>query len=75
MTSRCRPNFLFQMKKSELEKALDARFAEMNFPEPSNPDIPIVLRLHIAGCLARFYNGALLIVDRREDKLKIYTRP
>jgi len=59
--------------KSELEKQLDARFAEIGFPDPDNEAVTPDLRTEIARQLGLFYNGHTLVVDRRQPgHLKIY---
>jgi hypothetical protein len=59
--------------KTELEKQIDARFAEMGFPDPDNKAITPDLRAEIARQLGLFYNGHTLVVDRRQPgHLKIY---
>lgn len=61
------------MKKTELEKQIDARFIEMGFPDPDNAAIPQDMRAEIARQLGLFYNGHTLVVDRRQPgHLKIY---
>lgn len=61
------------MKKTDLEKQIDARFIEMGFPNPDDKTVTADLRTEIARQLGLFYNGHTLVVDRRQPgHLKIY---
>jgi hypothetical protein len=62
------------MKLNKLEKELDARFADIGFPSHDDPTIPPAMRIQLAHCIARFYSGEVLVVDRRGNALRIYAR-
>jgi len=61
------------MKKTELEKQIDARLKEVGFPEPDNVAIVGAQRERIVEALGLFYHGHTLVVDYRQPgHQKIY---
>jgi len=59
--------------KTELEEQINARFAEIGFPDPDHASLTPDLRAEVARQLGLFYNGHTLVVDRRQPgHLKIY---
>lgn len=63
------------MKKTDLEKQLDDRFAEIDFPDADDKTLPPATMDIISHHVGAFYAGAVLVVVQKPNGLIIWADP